>query len=75
MKMKNRLLKILRYLYLLCVIVFGLMAIVGCSGGGGGGGGGDDQTTTEETTTTTIPEDITAGKWDSGLWDQDVYAR
>jgi hypothetical protein len=41
MKMQNEILKMLRYFCLLCVIVFGLMAIVGT----GGGGGEDDNTT------------------------------
>ncbi len=49
MKMKNEILKMLRYFCLLFVIVFGLMTIVGT----GGGGGGDDDTTITTTTTST----------------------
>jgi len=41
MKMKNTLLKMIRYSCLLFVIVFGLTAIIG-SGGGGEGGGSDE---------------------------------
>ena len=43
-KMKNTLLKMIRYFSLLCVIIFGLMAIIGTNGGGGSGEG-DDNTT------------------------------
>ena len=60
MKMKNTLLKMIRYSCLLFVIVFGLTAIIGTNGGGGDGGDGNGitttsiTTTTESTTTTTI---------------------
>lgn len=59
--MKNEILKMLRYFYLLFVIVFGLIAIVGSNGGGGS----DDNTTTttnggsntDPTATITSPSD------------------
>ncbi len=40
MKKGNEFLKLLRYICLSCVIVLGLMTIVGTGGGGGGGDGG-----------------------------------
>jgi hypothetical protein len=42
MKKANDALKVLAYTCLVCVVIFGMMTIVGCGGGGGGGGGGGD---------------------------------
>jgi len=42
MKKRNKILEILRYICLLCIITFGLMTIVGSIGGGDDGGGGGD---------------------------------
>ena len=46
MKMKNTLLKMIRYSCLLFVIVFGLMAIIGTNGDGDNGGSNTDPTAT-----------------------------
>jgi len=48
----NKIITSLRYLGLVFLVIFGLMAIVAT---GGGGGDGDDDTTATTTTTTTIP--------------------
>jgi hypothetical protein len=47
MKIKNTLLKMIRYFSLLCVIIFGLTAIIGSNGGGGGGNGNDTDDTAQ----------------------------
>jgi hypothetical protein len=58
MRKEKKILKMLRYICLSCVIVFGLMTIVGT----GGSGGSDDNTTTTTTTTTTNGTNI-VGTW------------
>ena len=63
MKMKNNILKILRYFCLLFVIAFGLIAIIGSGGGGGDGDDSTTATTTTTTTTTTTNSTNIVGTW------------
>lgn len=44
MKMKNTLLRMIRYSCLLCIIIFGLIAIIGSNGGGGDSDNGNSET-------------------------------
>jgi hypothetical protein len=66
MKIKNALLKMIRYFSLLCVIIFGLTAIIGSNGGGGGGGGnnGDDNPPPLNTTAPNAPVGLEASDGD-----------
>ena len=54
-KMKDTLIKIIRYFCLLCVIAFGLITIVGSNGGEDGGNG-----STTDTTLPSVPAGLTA---------------